>query len=128
MTEKTKAVNYTAEQVAEMVEAYTATPTKETVKVLAEKFGKTERSVIAKLAKEKVYQSEAKEAGKRAMLKSEMVAKLAELTGASEEQLDSLEKATGTALMVLVKALTAAKAAEWATRGSRNLDLTLEVF
>lgn len=112
MTEKTKAVNYTAEQVAEMVEAYTATPTKETVKVLAEKFGKTERSVIAKLAKEKVYQSEAKEAGKRAMLKSEMVAKLAELTGASEEQLDSLEKATGTALMVLVKALTAAKAAE----------------
>lgn len=112
MTEKTKAVNYTAEQTAEMVAAYVAAPTKATVKELAEKFGKTERSVTAKLAKEKVYVSEAKEAGKRAMLKSEMVAKLAELTGATEEQLDSLEKANGTALMVLVKALTAAQAAD----------------
>lgn len=104
-TEKT--VNYTEAQVKELVETYTADKTEATVKALAEKMGKSVRSVIAKLAKEGVYESKAKEAGKRAMLKSEMVTKLAELTGATEEQLESLEKANGTALMLVLKALEA---------------------
>lgn len=104
-TEKT--VNYTEAQVKELVETYTADKTEETVKALAEKFGKSTRSVIAKLVKERVYVSKAKEAGKRAMLKSEMVTKLAELTGATEEQLESLEKANGTALLIVLKALQA---------------------
>lgn len=100
-----KVANYTAEQTASLVAAYVAAPTMETVKVLADQYGKTVRSIVAKLAKEKVYVSKAKEAGKRAMLKSEMVAELASLTGATEEQLESLEKATGPALMVVLEAL-----------------------
>ncbi len=100
-----KAVNYTEAQVAEMKAEYLAAPTEETVKALAERFGKTTRSIVAKLAKEEVYVSKAKEAGKRAMLKSEMVAEVAKLVGKSEEQLESLEKATGPALMAVLEAL-----------------------
>ena len=104
-TEKT--VNYTEAQTTELVQAYVATPTDETVKSFAEKFGKTTRSIVAKLAKEKVYVSKAKEAGKRDMLKSEMITKIATLVGKSEEQLESLEKATGVALRAVIEALEA---------------------
>lgn len=52
---KAKVVNYTEEQVAEMVNLYVGNSTPETVKMLAEKFGKSTRSIIAKLSREKVY-------------------------------------------------------------------------
>jgi hypothetical protein len=52
-----------------------------------------------------VYKSKAKEAGKRVMLKSEMLSELAELVGASEEALEGLEKATGSALMKVLQKL-----------------------
>lgn len=101
-----KVANYSEAQVAELIAGYTAG---ETVEALASKLGKTARSVIAKLSKEGVYKAKTKETGKRAMLKSEMVAKLAKMTGATEEQLESLEKATGPALMVVLKALEEAQ-------------------
>ena len=50
--------NYTAEQVAEMVEAYNLTPSRETVTMLAEKLDKSEKSIIGKLAREGVYQKQ----------------------------------------------------------------------
>lgn len=100
-----KIANYTPAQVTEMVQEYVAAPTKETVQALAIKFGKTARSIVAKLAKEHVYQSKAKEAGKREMLKAEMVTEIAKLVGRSDEQLESLEKATGPALMAVLSAL-----------------------
>ena len=53
-------ITYTAEQTSEMVAAYVATPTAETVATFAEKFGKTVKSVVAKLAREGVYKSPAK--------------------------------------------------------------------
>lgn len=98
--------NYTPEQVAEMVATYTASPTPTTVESLASKYAKSTRSVIAKLAKEEVYHSKTREPGKRDMLKSEMVTELATLIGATEEQLESLEKANGAALKLLIKALS----------------------
>jgi hypothetical protein len=101
-----KIVNYTAEQTAELVEAYKATPTNETVTAFATKFGKTAKSIVAKLAREGVYKGKAKEAGKRDMLKSEMVAEIAKLTGKTDEQLESLEKATGPALKAVLAAMT----------------------
>lgn len=104
-----KIANYTEAQVAELKAAYTASPTEATVKALAEAMGKTTRSIVAKLAKEGVYQSKAKEAGKRAMLKAEMVTEIATLVGKSEEVLESLEKATGPALMAVLAALRATK-------------------
>ena len=104
-----KIANYTAEMTAELTAAYVANPTEDTVKAFAEKFGKNTKSIVAKLVKEQVYVSKAKEAGKRAMLKAEMVTEIAKLTGANEEVLESLEKATGPALMVVLKALRSEK-------------------
>ena len=105
-TEKT--LNYTESQTHELVDAYTADPSEATVKTFAEKFGKSTRSIVAKLAKEKVYVSKTREAGKREMLKAEMVSKIAKLTGKTDEQMESLEKATGPALLVVLHALEGA--------------------
>lgn len=102
-----KIANYTPEQTALMVEAYTAAPTEDTVKTLADKLGRTTRSIVAKLAKEQVYKAKAKEVGKRTMLKSEMVGEIAKLIGSTDEQLESLEKATGPALLAVLAALRA---------------------
>ena len=99
-----KVANYSAEQVAVLKAGYEAG---ETVEALASKLGKTVRSVIAKLSKEGVYKAKTKEAGKREMLKAEMVSKIAEIIGATDEQLESLEKATGPALMTMLRALQA---------------------
>ena len=97
-----KVVNYTPEATATIVEGYKAG---KTVEALAAEVGKTARSVVAKLSKEGVYKAKAKEVGKREMLKAEMVAAISAEIGVSEEVLESLEKATGPALMQVLKAL-----------------------
>lgn len=101
-----KVANYSEAQVERLKAGYLAG---EAVEALAVEMGKTVRSVIAKLSKEGVYKAKAKEAGKREMLKAEMVAKIAVAVGATEEQLESLEKATGPALMFVLKALEKAE-------------------
>ena len=55
MAKTEKTVNYTPEQTAELVTAYQAAPTAETVSAFAEKLGKTTRSIVAKLSREGVY-------------------------------------------------------------------------
>lgn len=110
MTAETKVANYTAEQTAMIKETYLANPTQATVEALATQLGKTVRSMIAKLSKEDVYKSKSKEAGKREMLKREMVAEIAKLVGKTEEQIESLEKATGPALMAVLEGLRQAEA------------------
>lgn len=103
MTEKTvKVANYTPEMTEALKAGYAEG---KGVEALATEFGKTVRSVVAKLAKEGVYKAKDKTAGKREMLKSEMVAEISKEIGVSEEVLESLEKATGTALMAVLKAL-----------------------
>jgi hypothetical protein len=77
----------------------------ETVEALATKIGRSVRSVTAKLSKEGVYKAKEKTAGKREMLKAEMVAAISTEIGVSEEVLESLEKATSPALMAVLKAL-----------------------
>lgn len=102
MTAETKVVNYTPEQTAKVVADYQAGMT---VEAIAEAVGKTARSVIAKLSKEGVYVAKGKTAGKRDMLKSEMVAEIAKFVGKTDEQVESLEKATGPALMAVLTQL-----------------------
>jgi hypothetical protein len=97
-----KVANYTPEQTERLKTGYAEGVT---VEALAAEMGKTARSVIAKLSKEGVYKAKAKEAGKREMLKAEMVAEIAKEIGSTEEQIESLEKATGPALMLVLKAL-----------------------
>jgi molybdopterin converting factor small subunit len=102
MSAEVKVANYSEEQVAKIKEGYAAGVA---IDVIAAEVGKTVRSVIAKLSKEGVYKAKAKEAGKREMLKAEMVAEISKEIGVSEEVLESLEKATGPALMAVLKAL-----------------------
>jgi hypothetical protein len=102
MSAEVKVANYTPEVTEALKARYVAG---EAVEALATEYGKTVRSVIAKLSKEGVYKAKAKEAGKREMLKAEMVAEISKEIGVSEEILESLEKATGPALMAVLKAL-----------------------
>ena len=100
----TKTVNYTAEMTASMVADYAAGAS---VEAIAEKTGKTVRSVVAKLAREGVYKAKA-EATKAARVKKDvLVARIAELVGRDEEVMASLEKATGVALTAVIEALEA---------------------
>jgi|TARA_R110000772_G_scaffold136193_4_gene244885 hypothetical protein len=75
----TTAKNYTDEMVAKMVEAYIAEPNRDTVDSLAEQFGKTTRSIIAKLSREGVYQAQPRttKSGETVVSKSELVTMIA---------------------------------------------------
>jgi len=87
MTEKP--VNYTPEQTAQLVANYKAGAT---VEALATMFGKTTRSVVAKLSREGVYQAKSKATVAR-VKKAELVDRIAVLCSATPEAFDSLEKA-----------------------------------
>lgn len=102
MTAQAKPQNYTAEQTAQLVQAYTQG---ETVEAIAQSLGKSVRSIVAKLSREGVYVAKTKQAGAGRVTKAELVAKIAMATGAELEVLASLEKATHEALEVLVAKL-----------------------
>ena len=88
MTDKT--VNYTPEQTAQLVAKYNDGTS---VESLATMFGKTTRSIVAKLSREGVYQAKSKTTGVARVKKAELVDRIATLCGASPEAFDSLEKA-----------------------------------
>lgn len=98
MTKATQ-TNYTPEQTQELVQGYQAG---ETVEVLANKLGKTVRSVVAKLAREGVYQAKTRAQGQARVRKSELVDKLALACGVAPEVFESLEKANHDVLEALV--------------------------
>lgn len=118
MTEKT--VNYTEEQTTEMVERYDAAETDEeragAVDSLAEEFGKTVRSVRAKLVREGVYVKKTykTKTGGKAETKEEIVQDIAEILNVSSEQLNGLEKATKGAIALIRGEFVAARAALFA--------------
>ena len=102
---------YTVEQTLELVAAYQAAPTQETVAKFAEKFGKTLKSVIAKLSREGVYQK--KEYVSKSGAKPEKKDSVADAIGAilkmSDGEIDSLAKANKTALQKIFQALANSK-------------------
>ena len=77
---ETKAKNYTDEMVETMHALYTAAPTRETVEQLAEDFGKSVRSIIAKLSREGIYVSQPRvtKTGEPVVRKAELVAQIEE--------------------------------------------------
>ena len=101
MAEKTeKPVNYTPEQTAELVQAYVANPTAETVATFAEKLGKNVRSVIQKLVREGVYQKKeyVTKRGEKPQKKDETASAIGAVLKLSEADVDSLTKANKSAL------------------------------
>lgn len=104
-----KAVNYTAEQTAAMVQQYTAAPTAETVATLAETLGKSVRSIVAKLTREGVYKKKeyTTKKGETPTTKEELASELATLCGLSDAEADSMAKANKTGLQKILAKLKA---------------------
>jgi hypothetical protein len=96
MTDKT--VNYTDEQTADLVNRYKAG---ETVEALAEAMGKSVRSVVAKLSREKVYVAKTKAAGTGRVTKAQLINEISDECGVDNEVLMSLEKASVEALQIV---------------------------
>lgn len=106
-----KVINYTVEQTAAMVAAYTTNPTRETVDSLAESMGKTVRSIVAKLSREKVYiKPEYKtKSGDTVQKKNEVADAIGAVLLMNENDIDSLTKCNKTALATIWKALCESK-------------------
>ena len=105
--EKMASKNYSDEMVARMVKDYQASPNMDTVKTLAQAFGKTTRSIIAKLSREGVYQAQPRttKSGEPVVQKRELVQEIARLLNTDEEQIASIVKATKADLKNLVAIL-----------------------
>lgn len=103
-TYKTVTVNYTPEQTVAMVADYAAGVT---VAQLAEKMGKTTRSIIAKLSREKVYTKKeyVTKTGEKAVKKDETADAIGAVLKMTEAEIESLTKANKTALVKIFAAL-----------------------
>lgn len=100
---------YTAEQTAELVTAYVKNPSAETVATFAEKFGKTVKSIVAKLSREKVYQAKeyVSKTGEKPVKKDELANEFQTLFSLTDGEADSLTKANKTALAKILNAYKA---------------------
>ena len=105
MSDTTKAVNYTDEMVETIVSVYEAAPERATVDALAEKFGKTPRSIIAKLSTLGIYKAPARvtKTGAPVVKKEALVAEINNKLGV---ELPSLVKANKQDLEALFAALS----------------------
>lgn len=104
----TKVVNYTPEQTAQMVSDYSNGIT---VEVIAEKMGKTVRSVVAKLSREKVYVAKTyvSKTGAPVIKKDAHADAIAAILKLTEAETESLTKANKTALEKIFQALANSK-------------------
>lgn len=93
-------VKYTPEQTVEIVATYKADPTRETVNKLATKFGKTFKSMVAKLVREQVYVKPeyVSKTGEKPKRKESLVDEIASEMNVDAESMDSLSKASKAAL------------------------------
>ena len=100
-------INYTEKQVEHMIEAYTKTPTRETVEALAEDLDKSIKSIIGKLSREGVYKKTVykTKTGESPETKKEIVENLAGLLNLEYIQVAGLEKSPKSALKILREAI-----------------------
>jgi len=103
-----KVINYTPEQTAALVEAYKAGTT---VESLGETFGKSVRSIVAKLSREGVYQKKVytTKAGEAPVKKDAHADAIGKILNLSEPDVDSLTKANKRALKAIFEALANSK-------------------
>lgn len=102
-----KAPNYTPEQTATIVAEYSANPTAETVAELAQTFGKTVRSIVAKLSREGVYKAKEykTKTGETPVKKDAHADAIGAVLKLTEAETESLTKANKTALAKIFAAL-----------------------
>jgi hypothetical protein len=106
MTAKT--VNYTPEQTTKLVADYQAGVTVETI---ANELGKTVRSIVAKLSREKVYiaKTYATKTGEAVIKKDTVADYIGEALGLGEADTESLTKANKVALKAIADFIKAEK-------------------
>ena len=99
--------NYTEEMTLLLVGAYQDKPTPATVEELAEKLGRSKKSIIGKLSREGVYRREVyvTKTGESPVTKVEIVNNIAESLGVENTDLTGLEKSPKAALKTLEKAV-----------------------
>jgi hypothetical protein len=104
----TKTVNYTAEQTAQMVADYSAGVSVETI---AQNLGKTVRSVVAKLSREKVYVAKTyvTKNGEPVVKKDAHADAIGAILRLPENDIESLTKANKSALKAIFEALANSK-------------------
>jgi hypothetical protein len=104
----TKMVNYTPEQTLQMIQDYQAGVT---VEKIAENMGKTVRSVVAKLSREKVYKAKeyVSKTGEKPIKKDVHAEMIGRILNMPENDVDSLTKANKSALKKIFEALANSK-------------------
>jgi len=102
-----KIVNYTEDQTVMMVSEYTANPSRATVEALAATFGKSVRSIVAKLSREGVYQKAERttKTGEPIQKKDATADAIGAILTLTEAETESLTKANKTALVKIFAAL-----------------------
>jgi len=103
-----KVVNYSPEQTAQMVADYKAGVTVETI---AQNLGKTVRSVVAKLSREKVYKAKTyvSKTGEPIVKKDAHADAIGAILRLPENDIESLTKANKSALKAIFDALANSK-------------------
>ncbi len=103
-----KAVNYTPEQTAQIVNSYKAG---ETVESIAEALGKSVRSIVAKLSREGVYQKKqyVSKTGEKPVKKDAHADAIGAILKLPENDIESLTKANKSALRAIWEALANSK-------------------
>jgi hypothetical protein len=103
-----KAVNYTAEQTAKIIADYQAGVA---VEAIASAMGKTVRSVVAKLSREKVYVAKqyVSKTGEKPVKKDVTADAIGAILRLSENDIESLTKANKSALKAIFDALANSK-------------------
>ena len=103
-----KVVNYTPEQTAQMVTDYKAGVSVETI---AQNLGKTVRSVVAKLSREKVYVAKTyvSKTGEPVVKKDAHADAIGAILRLPENDIESLTKANKSALKAIFEALANSK-------------------
>lgn len=106
-TTKTPVVNYTDAQVERLTKVYTAKPTKSTVEALATEFGKTTRSIVAKLARLDIYVKPVALAkdGKPVVKKNDLADAIGKVLQLTEAETTGLASSPKTALQKIFSAL-----------------------
>ena len=104
----TKIVNYTPEQTAKMIADYQSGIT---VEMIAENMGKTVRSVVAKLSREKVYKAKeyVSKTGEKPVKKDVHADAIGAILRLPENDTESLTKANKSALKAIFEALANSK-------------------
>ena len=103
-----KAVNYTPEQTAKIIAEYQAGVA---VEQIAQAMGKTVRSIVAKLSREKVYVAKqyVSKTGEKPVKKDVTADAIGAILRLSENDIDSLTKANKSALKAIFDALANSK-------------------